>query len=208
VKVCYKCKEEKPATAQFFYRDKSRKDGLTPRCRDCIYAKKETGPRRWDEKPDRIRCLACKEEYDYTSENFYVDKDYKFGLQTTRCKLCKDKASAQWRVDNREYDLERQKEKSRLWRQNNPEKARAKWQLRKARKKSNGAYEYVDYITVAERDRWVCQICQEEVDPEIKHPDRQSGSLDHVVPLSKGGAHTYDNTQLAHLFCNMKKSNK
>lgn len=33
-------------------------------------------------------------------------------------------------------------------------------------------------------------------------------SIDHVVPLSKGGAHSWDNVRLAHRICNMKKSDK
>lgn len=33
-------------------------------------------------------------------------------------------------------------------------------------------------------------------------------SIDHVVPLSKGGTHTWDNVHLAHKRCNMVKGNK
>lgn len=31
-------------------------------------------------------------------------------------------------------------------------------------------------------------------------------SLDHIVPMSLGGGHTYLNTQCSHLMCNLKKS--
>lgn len=31
---------------------------------------------------------------------------------------------------------------------------------------------------------------------------------DNIVPLSKGGPHTWDNVQAAHFSCNIKKSNK
>lgn len=34
-----------------------------------------------------------------------------------------------------------------------------------------------------------------------------SASLDHVVPMSKGGGHTYANTQCSHLKCNVDKKN-
>ena len=33
-------------------------------------------------------------------------------------------------------------------------------------------------------------------------------SIDHVVPLSKGGTHTMDNVRLAHRGCNTRKGNK
>jgi 5-methylcytosine-specific restriction endonuclease McrA len=37
-------------------------------------------------------------------------------------------------------------------------------------------------------------------------PHPASASLDHRIPLSKGGSHTAENTQLAHLACNVRKS--
>lgn len=30
-------------------------------------------------------------------------------------------------------------------------------------------------------------------------------TLDHIIPLSKGGSHTADNLQCAHFMCNSKK---
>lgn len=33
-------------------------------------------------------------------------------------------------------------------------------------------------------------------------------SIEHVVPISKGGTHTWDNVRLAHRYCNSKKGNK
>ena len=58
------------------------------------------------------------------------------------------------------------------------------------------------------RDNWCCGICKEAVDPTLNHPDPMSASLDHVVPLSRGGSHTRDNVQLAHLRCNLRKNDK
>jgi len=58
---------------------------------------------------------------------------------------------------------------------------------------------------VYDRDGWICQICCEPVDPAAAYPDPRSASLDHVVPLSRGGTHTYDNVQCSHLECNVRK---
>lgn len=58
---------------------------------------------------------------------------------------------------------------------------------------------------VFDRDGWVCGICCGSIDPEVRYPDPLSVSLDHVVPLSKGGHHTRANTQAAHLKCNVDK---
>ncbi len=36
----------------------------------------------------------------------------------------------------------------------------------------------------------------------------QKPSIDHIVPITRGGTHTWDNAQLAHLLCNTRKGNK
>nr|DAP09017.1 MAG TPA: HNH endonuclease [Caudoviricetes sp.] len=61
------------------------------------------------------------------------------------------------------------------------------------------------YEEIFERDEWTCGICNEPVDPDSEFPDLRSPSLDHVIPLSKGGSHTRDNVQLAHYICNVTK---
>jgi 5-methylcytosine-specific restriction endonuclease McrA len=33
-------------------------------------------------------------------------------------------------------------------------------------------------------------------------------SLDHILPLARGGAHDHSNLQLAHRICNSRKSDK
>lgn len=58
---------------------------------------------------------------------------------------------------------------------------------------------------VMRRNGWICQLCDEPIDPAIRHPHRMSASVDHVVPLSKGGLHRYENCQASHLGCNCSK---
>lgn len=58
---------------------------------------------------------------------------------------------------------------------------------------------------VFERDGWICQLCYEPVDATLPWPHRMSKTLDHVLPVAKGGAHTRANTQLTHLTCNASK---
>ena len=58
---------------------------------------------------------------------------------------------------------------------------------------------------VFDRDGWVCGLCAEPVSRNATYPDPLSASLDHVIPLSRGGSHSLDNVQLAHLACNVSK---
>lgn len=55
----------------------------------------------------------------------------------------------------------------------------------------------------------ICGICGRPVDKKIKWPDPMSATVDHIIPISKGG-HPFDidNLQLAHFCCNRAKSNK
>jgi 5-methylcytosine-specific restriction endonuclease McrA len=74
----------------------------------------------------------------------------------------------------------------------------------RARKKA-ATVETVDREAVFERDRWTCQICFMPVDRECIAPDPMSPSIDHRVPLVRGGEHSMANCQTAHLGCNVRK---
>lgn len=65
--------------------------------------------------------------------------------------------------------------------------------------------EAFDRIEVFDRDGWMCGICNEPVNRSARFPDPSSVSLDHIVPLSRGGDHSRANCQAAHLGCNMRK---
>lgn len=85
--------------------------------------------------------------------------------------------------------------------------------LREARATKNGRVDYS--ITLSElmaRDRGVCQLCGRPVDEsdyvyigEAFVAGNSYPSIDHIVPLSKGGQHQWNNVQLAHRLCNSIK---
>jgi 5-methylcytosine-specific restriction endonuclease McrA len=67
--------------------------------------------------------------------------------------------------------------------------------------------ENVDPFRVFDRDGWRCQLCG------VATPKRKRGTydddapeLDHIIPLSRGGAHSYLNVQCACRKCNGEKS--
>lgn len=85
--------------------------------------------------------------------------------------------------------------------------ARASYHRRRAIVRGAAAEKF-KISEIYERDGWICQLCGEQVDPNLAYPDAMSASLDHVVPLSRGGAHVRTNVQLAHLICNIRKSDQ
>ena len=65
------------------------------------------------------------------------------------------------------------------------------------------------------RDRGLCHICglacnwdDYIIDSNQKQCGEWYPSIDHVIPLSKGGLHSWDNVKLAHRRCNTIKSDK
>jgi len=85
------------------------------------------------------------------------------------------------------------------------DRRRDNYQRRKALKKGSSTGLQVLKATIAERDRWHCHLCGEKVEDSLRWPNPLSASLDHVVPLSRGGAHDPANVRLAHLGCNVRK---
>lgn len=63
-------------------------------------------------------------------------------------------------------------------------------------------------IEIFERDEWVCQICMEPTDRNASWPNPLMPSLDHIVPVSRGGKHSRANAQTSHLGCNIRKGAK
>lgn len=55
----------------------------------------------------------------------------------------------------------------------------------------------------------ICGICGKPVDKRLKYPDPMCATVDHIIPIDKGG-HPSDisNLQLSHLTCNRQKSDK
>ena len=86
----------------------------------------------------------------------------------------------------------------------NPARA-ARRKARDALTRGAGTAEVFEYREIFDRDSWVCGICETAVDPALAWPDPMSFSLDHIVPLSLGGAHIRTNVRCTHLVCNVRK---
>ena len=77
----------------------------------------------------------------------------------------------------------------------------------KLRRDTIKAGEKIAFDDLMMRDGPLCQICGELMDWQTgRHRERVS--LDHIIPISKGGSHTMDNVRLVHMGCNSKKSDR
>lgn len=66
----------------------------------------------------------------------------------------------------------------------------------------------VSRAEIMTRDNWTCQICGDPLALNVEFPHPLYPSLDHIVPLSRGGVHTVENLQAAHVICNGRKSDR
>lgn len=79
----------------------------------------------------------------------------------------------------------------------------------------NGKIDYDITLTkLIKRDNSICKICGQACNSDDYKVDKEGNfitgdtypSIDHIIPVSKGGTHTWDNVQLAHFKCNSDKS--
>ena len=88
------------------------------------------------------------------------------------------------------------------------DRRRDNYHRRRALKKGASTGRPVLLAEIAERDRWKCGVCRRRVSRDLQWPHAKSPSLDHIVPLSQGGAHDPANVRLAHLGCNSERGNR
>jgi hypothetical protein len=113
----------------------------------------------------------------------------------------------EWRSANPEKSKARVAE----WLSANPDRASAIGHASRVGRRGRLAGAIVERFSSAEifnRDGWACGICGRPIGRHWRHPDPLSASLDHVIPLIRGGMHSRANSQAAHLVCNIRKASK
>lgn len=150
-------------------------------CRDCI--SKENKINKIQAKRLKFSivhiCKNCGKEYRLT-------KDYKGKI------YCSNKCAKKY--ENKQKDFKR---RNRL--------------------KENGEYDSsITLDKLFKKDKGICKICGKKCDYEDYVYDDKGTfiagdnypSIDHMIPISKGGKHIKSNVQLAHRKCNSIKNNK
>lgn len=115
------------------------------------------------------------------------------------------KSYAQYCSGACKQSIKRQRRKARGWKRPPQD---AYWALKRARKRT-ATVESVNPLEVFERDKWRCHLCGVKTDKKLrgKH-EALSPELDHIIPLSEGGEHSYRNTACSCRSCNSRKGAK
>jgi len=168
-------------------------------------------------------CSVCHEHKPKTE--FHKNKNTKDGLTVT-CKPCAISRSSRWQKENPERVTEvqkmiyrknpkktkisskkrnktyyqkhtdAQKQRTKEYRQRHPERHREQQARRRSRKKQAGIY----LILEKELKALLSRCC-------VNCGTNENITLDHIVPISRGGRHSVGNLQPLCLSCNSKKNN-
>lgn len=150
--------------------------------------------RKYHATPEALVCRLCQATK--PAAEFYIDRSRPTGLSSA----CRECLKARVRVkyaENPEPYLAQAKQ----WRSDNRQRTRelskAGRYRRRARLK-NVIVERIDPAEIYKRDNWRCHICGKRV-------AQKDATLDHLIPIAKGGGHTRLNVRLAHGHCNVKR---
>lgn len=108
------------------------------------------------------------------------------------------------------------------WRRRNPDKMytyHKSWSIRnpdvvsahRHKRRALMANAFVEEVIdseVFEEWEWLCGICGGFIDEELKWPHPGSATIDHILPISKGGKHEFNNVCPAHYGCNSRKRDR
>lgn len=115
--------------------------------------------------------------------------------------VARDRArTAKWVADN----PDKKAASDASWVAANPERDKRNRQASKALRRGRLAGVRVERVhrdVVWKRDMGICHICQMAADPLDWH-------LEHVIPIARGGSHTYENVAVSHPLCNRRKGAK
>lgn len=166
-------------------------------------------------------CTACGSALPLDA--FHRDKRSPDGLRR-QCKACRSARVRDWYAANQERQRDRQRERREKWadrirrqdaeryernRDERIERATAGVHLRRTRLFAAGHDSSVTRANLRKQYGDACFYCGCEMTfartPRGTKRPPNLATLEHVVPVSRGGSHTWDNVVLACLRCNFSK---
>ena len=200
VKPCSKCL--KLLSLESFTKDIYKVSGYTSACKECRRDKNR--PKRiWRLKPEEIlypytpikfcpKCKTYKQMHEFGVDNHRPDG------ATTHCKLCKREvgriADAKRRAKKPNNDIPKYEKGDHL-----PGRLQVRWSNKRAAKR--GAFGKIT------REEWLTK-CAECGNKCVRCGLFKALTIDHIIPLSKGGSNTIDNIQPLCKKCNSSKNNR
>jgi 5-methylcytosine-specific restriction endonuclease McrA len=182
-KACTECQQIKPLTE--FHIRKDAKDGHRNKCKNCFKAINA----KWRNN-NQIQKKQSAALWYVKNKNHAVNQAQKW-QKNNRDK--KRQHNKNWRKNNHNKIIEFAKK----WRLANPEKVREAEHRRRAFK-NNTQTKFVSKKEILSLYLANCFYCSKPL----------AGTVDHIVPLSRGGRHSIGNLISACVSCNSKKGTK
>lgn len=220
-KACGRCKQIKPISDYGVIKGKPRSY-----CKPCRVEDERARRNKnlhWHREQDRLRRLKNLERYKARERR--ADKN----------RRQKADYLARQRVASREHAMRKHREQAKvsvcadcqaefcwlygeyIWtmtrcdvcaRKHEPIRLRKKAAAYKARKLKTQV-EPIDPLKVFERDKWRCHLCGEKTPRRLRGTyDPRAPELEHIIPLAKGGTHTWGNVACSCRACNGMKGAK
>jgi len=175
------------ACMRAYYKAKNAPDGYVFGIRECAQCKRGFEPRL-----QQNRVKFCSRECKTLARNEKSRRDILARKQSPRqCIQCGGSMPTSMRVDAKFCSAECNSAAHQL--------------KRKLRNRGKTASDGYVRIEIAERDGWSCGICDGPIDRALRYPDPDCLSLDHIVPVSRGGSSEPENLQASHWICNVRR---
>lgn len=195
-KTCAQCKQTKFITD--FSKASHKPDGRNIYCKSCTRGKSK----HWREQNTEHRLdygrNYYRENQDYFREYYESNKEHIKELSQKWYAANKDRKSEsrqQWLSQNIDSYREYQKQ----WRKDNPDKVRTYEHRHDKRQKDNGGcFTSDEWLALCERYDNRCVCCKQH----------KPLTVDHVIPVVKGGTSDISNIQPLCKSCNSKKRDK
>ena len=188
-KRCPKCNEYK--TLNNFYKNKSRKDGLSAYCKICT---NQLNIQTHNKNKEHYK--KYQKQWKAANREYVNSRDKKYREEHPEIEFKKQKKY-------RETHKEQLYEKGKKYRETHRDYFKVKYKERKNNIKSTNdgsiTQALLEELLLLQDNK--CTYCGCKLTPDNKH-------MDHIIPISRGGTHTADNIHYVCKGCNQSKGSK